>query len=103
MFKSVSNIRISDASLEQALNDIIKSIAAEEIALAKILNLEGEIIQKSRKGARNIKEFVVVNESVNSIIENIIKLQRLTQDKLDFLEGLFQGSGCFKECDELEE
>jgi hypothetical protein len=103
MFKSVSNIRISSASLEQAFNDIIKSITAEELALSTILNFEGEIIQKARKGARNIKEFIAVNESANSIIENVIKLQKLTQDKLEFVEDLFQGVGDLKECDEQEE
>jgi hypothetical protein len=103
MFRSISNIRISSASLEQALTDIIKSIAEEEIALSKILNFEGEIIQKARKGARNIKEFVSVNESVNSIIENVIKLQKLTQVKLEFAEELLRGSWNFNECDEQEE
>lgn len=100
MFRSVSNIRISSASLEQALNDIIKSIAEEELALSKILDFEGEIIQKSRKDTRNIKEFVAVNDSVNSVIENVIRLQKLTQAKLEFAEELLQNLG---ECNECEE
>jgi hypothetical protein len=60
------------------LTIFIKSIAEEEIALSKILGFGGEIIQKSKKGARNINDFVSVNESVNSIIENVIRLQKLT-------------------------
>ncbi len=99
----ISNIRISSDSLEQALNDIIKSIAEEEIALSKILDFEGEIIQEAKKGARNIKEFVSVNESVNSIIENVIRLQKLTQVKLEFADELLQSIRDLSECDEEEE
>jgi hypothetical protein len=50
------------------IGHIIKSIAEEENALSKTLDFGGEIIQKSKKGARNINDFVSVNESVNSII-----------------------------------
>ena len=100
MFRSVSNIRSSSANLEQALNDIIKSIAEEEIALSKILDFEGEIIQKARKDARNIKDFISVNDSVNSVIENVIRLQKLTQVKLDFAEELLQNIGERNECEE---
>jgi len=103
MFRSISNARISSASLEQALNDIIKSIAEEEVAFSKIINFEDEIIQKAKKGARNIKDFVSVNESVNSIIENVIRLQKLTQVKLEFAEELLQSIRDCNECDEEEE
>lgn len=103
MSRSISNTRNSSASMEQALNDIIRSIAEEEIALSNILNAESEIIQRARKGARNIRDFVSVNESVNSIIENVIKLQKLTKVKLEFVEELLQSIGNFSKCDEQEE
>lgn len=98
--KPISNIRISSDSLEQVLNDVIESIAEEEIALSKILDFEGEIIQEAKKGARNIKDFVSVNESVNSIIENVIRLQKLTQVKLEFADELLQIIRNYNECDE---
>ncbi|MBP2642745.1 MAG: hypothetical protein H6Q67_632 [Firmicutes bacterium] len=103
MFRTIANIRISPVGLEQALNDIVRSITEEEVAISKILNFEGEIIQKAKKGARNIKSFISVNESVNSVIENVIKLQKVTQDKLEFVEELLQGIGDFNKCDDQEE
>lgn len=100
MFRHIFNDRISSACLEQTLNDIIKSIAEEEIAFSKILNFEGEIIQKAKRGARNIKDFISVNESVNSMIENVIRLQKLTQVKLEFAEELLQS---IRECNSWDE
>ena len=97
------NIPVSSASLEQALTDIIKSIAVEETALSNILNLEREMIEKTNNRSRNLEEFISANESVNSIIKNVIKLQMLMQIKLEYVEGLLQRIEDFNENDEMEE
>lgn len=103
MHSSMFNIPISSASLEQALADIIKSIAVEETALSNILNLERAMIEKTNNRSRNLEEFMSANESVNSVIKNVIKLQMLMQIKLEYIEGLLQKIEEFNENDELEE
>lgn len=103
MLTSMFNIPIPSATLEQALSDIIKSIAVEENALSNILNLEREMLEKTKTGTRNLEEFISVNESINSTIKNVIKLQTLLQIKLEHVEDLFQKIEDFDESDELEE
>jgi len=97
------NSTIPSASLEKALTDITKSIVAEEAAISNILNLEREMIEKTKNGTRNLKEFISVNESINSVIKNVTKLQMLTQIKLEHIDELLLNIRDFDECDELEE
>lgn len=103
MFTPMFNIPISSAGLEETLKDIVKSIIDEETAVTHILNLEKEIIQKARSSARNVDEFVSVNESVNSVINNLIKLQMMMQIKLKYIEELLENIEYFDGNDELEE
>ena len=103
MFTPMFNIPISSAGLEEALKNIVKSIKDEETAVTYILNLEKEIIQKAKSSARNVDEFVSVNESVNSVINNLIKLQMMMQIKLKYIEELLENIEYFDGNDELEE
>jgi hypothetical protein len=103
MIKSMSNSPNSSSILEQAVANVIKAAAIEETALANILNLESDIIQKAKNVAANLEEFVSINESVNSIIRNITKVQMLIQIKLQFVEDLLQKIDNFEENDDLEE
>ena len=103
MFTPMFNIPISSAGLEETLKDIVKSIIDEETAVTHILNLEKEIIQKAKSSARNVDEFVSVNESVNSVINNLIKLQMMMQIKLKYIEELLENIEYFDGNDELEE
>ena len=103
MLTSSSNTPLPSVSLEQALTDIIKSIASEETTLSSILNLEREMIEKAKSGTRNIGEFISINESINSIIKNVIKLQMLTQIKLEYAEELFEKMDRFDDAEEQEE
>lgn len=103
MESSMSQISIPSVSLEQALTDVIESIALEETALSNILNSEGEIIQKTKNIACNTDMFVSVNESVNSIIKNIARLKMLIQFKLEDAGKLLQMIIDFDEDDDLEE
>ncbi len=68
---------------EQAITDIIESIALEEAGLAHIINAEGEKIQKGKELARNVDELVTLNASVKDTLTNIIKVQMLLQFKLE--------------------
>jgi hypothetical protein len=68
---------------EQAITDIIESIALEETGLAHIINAEGEKIQKGKELACNVEELVTLNASVKDTLTNIIKIQMLLQFKLE--------------------
>lgn len=103
MQMSMSQIPIPSVSLEQAITDVINSIAMEESALSNILNAEGEIIQKAKNMACNTDDFVSVNESVSSVIKNIVRLQMLIQFKLEDAGRLLQRLMDFNEGDDLEE
>jgi hypothetical protein len=81
------------SSLEQALENVIKSIVVEEAALSKILNLEEKIIGKLKNDTLNMGEFIALNESVNNVLKNVVKLQMLTQIKLEQADELFQRIG----------
>ena len=96
-------IPIPSISLEQALANVIESIALEETALSHILNSQGEILQKTKQDAMSTDELVSVNESVNSIIKNVVKLQMLLQFKLEDTEELLKSIMDFNENSELEE
>ncbi len=68
---------------EQAIADIIESIALEETGLAHIINAEGEKIQRALQIAGNAEDLISVNESVKDTLVNIIKMQMLLQFKLE--------------------
>ena len=61
----------------QAISDIIESIALEETGLAHIINAEGEKIQRALEIADSTDDLINVNKSVKDTIVNIIKMQML--------------------------
>jgi len=103
MIKSLFNRPISSSVLDQAVTEVIKAVAIEETVLANILNLESDIIQKAKNGAANLEEFVSLNESVNIIIRDITKVQKITQIKLQHIKELIQKIENVAENDYLEE
>ena len=68
---------------EQAIADIIESIALEETGLAHIINAEGEKIQRALEIADSTDDLINVNKSVKDTLVNIIKMQMLLQFKLE--------------------
>jgi hypothetical protein len=86
IFMSMPEIKTSHCpvSYEQAVNDIIGSIALEEAALAHILNAEGEKIQRIvNDKCASVGAILEVNSAVNETIKNVIKMQMLLQFKLE--------------------
>ena len=73
---------------DQAIADIIESIALEETGLAHIINAEGEKIQRALEIADNTDDLIDVNKSVKDTIVNIIKMQMLLQFKLEEVSKL---------------
>ena len=68
---------------EQAINDLLESIALEEVALAHILNAEGEKIQYSFAHCATIKDLINIDNAVMGVITSVIKSQMLLQFKLE--------------------
>jgi len=75
---------------KDAINIIIASIAMEELALAHILNAEGEKIQyvlgtldDKDPGEVTICDIMAVNESVRKTMRDVIKTEMLLQFKLE--------------------
>jgi len=85
---------------EQALADIMESIAMKDAALSRILNAEGEMLQKATRISGNTDAFINVNESVNSVMRNVTRLQMLLQFELENVEALLRA---VEDMDELEE
>lgn len=96
-------ISISDTSLEQAITDIIESLAIEGISLSNILDSESEIIIKAKSISKNIDDYVSVNQSVNNVIKNVFRLQLLMQFELDSAEDLLEKIKDYYEFGEMEE
>lgn len=100
MLDSMLGIPLPYVSLEQALINIIDSISKEEIAVAAILESEGDIIQKAKNFSDNVDEYISLNISVNNIIKNIARLQILLQLKLEEAQSFL----CkVKDIDDFEE
>lgn len=74
---------------EDATNQIISSIAMENLALSHILNAEGEKIQYvlrdfSQEGGRNatIDDVLATNDSVRTMLRTVANYQMLLYNKL---------------------
>ncbi|MCL2188398.1 MAG: hypothetical protein FWC16_07810 [Defluviitaleaceae bacterium] len=74
---------------EEVINQIISSIAMEELALSHILNAEGEKLQyvlgtlNDNNGLRpSIDEIIKVNDSVKDLIEAVMFSQMFLRAKL---------------------
>ncbi|MEG0545983.1 MAG: hypothetical protein RR552_02230 [Oscillospiraceae bacterium] len=67
---------------EQAISDIIESVALEETGLSHILNAEGEKIQAVLKTG-TIDQMLAVNASVKSMVNSVSRLELVLQMKLD--------------------
>lgn len=72
----------SETTREQAINDIIESVALQEAGLAHIINAEGEKIQKVVATTTNVNELLAVNKSVENMLMTVSRLEVLLQSKL---------------------
>ena len=63
-------------NIQDALTDIVESIALQEVGLTHIINAELEKIQKALDIAVDINELNELNGSVKDTIANVIKMQK---------------------------
>lgn len=103
MHNSITGIPVPSVDLEQAITDIIESIAIEENALSNILHSEGKLLQKAGNTSANIDEFVLLNESVKEIVKSTLRFQTLLEFELDDATELLKITGLLDGIDELEE
>lgn len=84
----------SDTTREQAITDIIESVALEETALSHILNAEGEKLQKviALQGV-SAEILLRTNKSVKAMVDAITRLEVILQSKL----ALFEDCICIEE------
>lgn len=85
---SMPVIKASNTTKEQAITDLIQSIALEETGLSHIINAEGEKIQAALalKGVTT-KDLLDVNKSVECTINAISKLELVLQSKLEIFKN----------------
>ena len=73
---------------EEAVGDIIESVALEEFALAHILNAESEKLMAAvNNSSTTAEELMAINKSVKSTISAITRLEMLLQAKLDLFSS----------------
>ena len=76
-------ITASTTTREQAITDLIQSVALEETALSHILNAEGEKIQKMVALPDVTPEVLLAaNKSVESMVNAVSRLEMILQSKL---------------------
>ena len=74
----------STTTREQAVTDIIESVALQETALSHILNAEGEKIQKMVALPDVAPEVLLAtNKSVESMVNSVANLEIILKQKLD--------------------
>lgn len=64
-----------------ALTAILHSISLQETALANILNIEGEKLQKAICMSQCMEELLRVNDSVRETIQATAELENILKDK----------------------
>ena len=69
---------------EDAINLLLASVAMEEIGLSHILNAEGEKLQYFlKKKHQKLRDFMLINDSVNKTLRTIVKSQIMLHLKLE--------------------
>ena len=73
-------------TMEQAIIDLLESVALEETALSHILNAEGEKLQRYLQvDDLSAESILAVNDSVTSMVNSVTSLEVILKDKLEFV------------------
>ncbi|GHU80979.1 hypothetical protein FACS1894191_7330 [Clostridia bacterium] len=81
---SMPTIQIDPINREDALSNLLASIALEEAALAHILNAEGEKIQYALEKIPGVTldQLLAVNDSVRTVMNGAGEVENTLKDKL---------------------
>ena len=73
---------------EEALVDLMESIALEETAIANLLNAETEKVKEINLEKENLRDVIDFQNTVHKIAKILIKYQILLQFKLEIVEKM---------------
>lgn len=82
-----------DITRAEAITLLLASIGAENLALAHIINAEGEKIQAAAAAfpaTINVDQLIAVDTSVAALLRNIIKKEIILQFQLEELAGIVE-------------
>lgn len=79
----------STATFDQAVTDIIESVALEQAALSHILNAEGEKLQKVIAMSADAHDLLCVNKSVARMVSTITRLEVVLEAKLELFSDYY--------------
>ncbi|WP_102049151.1 hypothetical protein [Pygmaiobacter massiliensis] len=78
----------SNICRNQAITDLIQSVALEQAALAHIINAEGEKLQRFISCKSTDEETLLkVNKSVQDMLESVARVETILQAKLSLFDG----------------
>ncbi|MEG0282927.1 MAG: SdrD B-like domain-containing protein [Clostridia bacterium] len=84
--KKVTVTVYAPTPIDQAVTDILQSVALQQAALSHIINAEGEKIQKILQITNNKEQITAVNSSVSKTLNSITNLEIVLQQKLTLLK-----------------
>ncbi|MBE6886143.1 MAG: hypothetical protein IJY82_03620 [Oscillospiraceae bacterium] len=95
---SMPEIKCSDPSVsrQQAVNDLMESIALQEAALSHVLNAEGEKLQKIVALAGNVESLMQNTCALERILDTVANLESVLIGKLDMIMN--DHCGCHPDC-----
>lgn len=73
----------SDGTREQAITDIVTSVALEQAALSHILNAGGEELQLAVAQSSTNEELIAINSSITGLITTATALEEVLVTKLE--------------------
>ena len=79
-------ITSSTTTREQAITDVLQSVALQEAALSHILNAEGEKLQKIFSMDVSQETILAANRSVESMVDAAAQLETILKSKLDLFQ-----------------
>ena len=79
-------ITSSKTTREQAITDLLQSVALQEAALSHILNAEGEKLQKIFAMDVDHETILAANRSVESMVDAAAQLEAILRSKLDLFQ-----------------
>lgn len=97
---SMPIIRSSNVCREQAITDLIASVALESAAISHILNAEGEKLQAFvAMDCLNPDTLLEANESVQRTVESVMKMEMALQQKLKMIHCAICNDDDDDDCD----
>lgn len=85
---SMPVITPGEGTREQAITDLIESVALQETALSHILNAEGEKMQAViDMNCVSVDQLLELNKSVQTMVSAVTRLEIILQSKLELFSS----------------